>query len=307
VHDLTEYVTEDDKLFVVTHMALIDVDAQQWSMRIDGMARKPCTINLEKILALPQHDVTSVHECAGSPLTPREAKRRVGNVVWTGVRLSDVLSVCGVESGASHVWVEGLERGNFADIKDQPYIKDLPLEKALAPEVLLAVAMNGRPLRAERGGPVRLVVPGWYGTNSVKWVGKITAADARAPGPYTTRFYNDPSPIGPRPVWGIAPECVVVSPAPDTLVAAGKEIYIEGWAWAESGVKRVEISVDGRRSWMEATLEARRNFGWQQFRLLWTFGAGEHHISCRCIDANGLGQPPESARNEIHSVVVSAA
>jgi DMSO/TMAO reductase YedYZ molybdopterin-dependent catalytic subunit len=307
VHALTEYVTDDDQLFVVTHMALIDVDPRAWSLRIEGMVENPCALSLDQILALPRHDVMSVHECAGSPLTPKEAKRRVGNVVWTGPRLSDVLDVCGLQSGAAYVWSEGLEWGEFAGIKDQPFVKDLPLEKARAPEVLLAVAMNGRPLRAERGGPVRLVVPGWYGTNSVKWVGKLTLSDTRAPGPYTTRFYNDPTPAGPRPVWAIAPECVVVSPADNALVPAGRRTDIEGWAWADAGVVRVEISVDAGQSWTVAALEERRDFGWQRFRHSWVPFAGEHHLACRCFDAHGVGQPATSERNEIHSIVVRAS
>ncbi|RDV00472.1 molybdopterin-dependent oxidoreductase [Trinickia dinghuensis] len=307
VHALTEYVTDDEKLFIVTHMALIEIDPSAWCLRVDGMVRRPCEITLEQILSLPQYEVTSVHECAGSPLTPLEAKRRVGNVVWAGPRLSDVLHACGIEQEASYVWSEGLEWGEFAGIQNQPFVKDLPIEKALAPEVLLAVAMNGRPLRAERGGPVRLVVPGWYGTNSVKWLGRITLAGTRAPGPYTTRFYNDLTPTGSRPVWQIAPECVVVSPANNDSVTSDRQICIEGWAWADAGVIRVEISVDGRQSWAEAELDERRDFGWQHFRFHWTPAAGEHQLSCRCFDAHGAGQPDASARNEIHSVVVSAS
>jgi DMSO/TMAO reductase YedYZ molybdopterin-dependent catalytic subunit len=306
VQALTEYVTDDDQLFVVTHMALIEVDPQMWSLRVDGMVTNPISITLDEILALPRLDVHSVHECAGSPLTPKVAKRRVGNVVWNGVRLSDVLDLCGIQPGAAYVWTEGLEWGEFAGIKDEAFVKDLPLHKALAPEVLLAVALNGKPLRAERGGPVRLVVPGWYGTNSVKWVGKITLADRRAPGSYTTRFYNDPTPAGPRPVWDIAPECVIVSPADNSVVSAGEPTNIEGWAWSDAGVTRVEVSVDGGKNWKVAKHAGRRDFSWQHFSLSWIFRVGEHRISCRCFDARGVGQPVSSARNEIHSITITA-
>jgi len=307
VHALTEYVTDDDKLFIVTHMAMIEVDAQEWALQIGGMVDRPCMVALEQILSLPQYEVTSVRECAGSPLTPLEAKRRVGNVVWSGARLSDVLDLCGVQSGASYVWSEGLEWGEFAGIEDQPFVKDLPIEKALAPEVLLAVSMNGRPLRPERGGPVRLVVPGWYGTNSVKWVGKITLADSRAPGPYTTRFYNDVTPTGLRPVWEIAPECVIVAPAANAVVGAGLTTKIEGWAWAAAGVARVVVSVDGGQNWITAAVDKRRDFSWQHFSLPYVFTAGEHRLSCRCFDIHGNGQPAAAARNEIHTIEIVAS
>src|ERR1700722_3334751 len=131
VHALTEYVTDDDQLFVVTHMALMEVDPQLWSLRVGGMVTNPINITLDEILALPRHDVHSVHECAGSPLTPKVAKRRIGNVVWNGVRLSDILDLCGIQPGAAYVWTEGLEWGEFAGIKDEPFVKDLPLHKAL--------------------------------------------------------------------------------------------------------------------------------------------------------------------------------
>lgn len=302
VHDLTDYMTEDEKLFLVTHMALIEIDPDTWRLHVGGMVQRPISLRLDEICALPQHEVVSVHECAGSPLAPTEPKRRVGNVTWSGARLADVLDRCGVTPGALFIWSEGLEWGEYAGIKDEPFVKDLPLDKALSPEVLLAVAMNGKPLRAERGGPVRLVVPGWYGTNSVKWLGKITVADRRAPGPYTTRFYNDPTPTGPRPVWAIAPESVLVSPASDTPLSAGQPVTIEGWAWAEAGVSLVEVSVDGGQHWATASLTPRHDFGWQRFSLLWSFDAGHHKLLCRCFDSKGVGQPTASARNAVHSI-----
>lgn len=304
VHALTTPVTADEDLFLLAHMGLIEVSPESWELRVEGMVRRPAAFRLADLLAMPQIEVMSVHECAGSPLTPTVPKRRVGNVIWSGVRLADVLGQCGVATEAAFVWTHGLERGDFADVKDELYVKDLPLEKALSPEVLLATAMNGKPLTPDRGGPMRLVVPGWYGTNSVKWLGGLTLAERRAPGPYTTRFYNDPSPSGPQPVWGIAPESVLVSPAPDTALVAGEAVLLQGWAWAECGVSRVEVSADGGATWMAARLESRRDFGWQRFRLPWRFSPGRHQLSCRCFDLRGVGQPESGARNAVHSVDV---
>jgi len=246
----------------------------------------------------------SVHECAGSPLTPTVPKRRVGNVVWSGIRLADVLKQCGVAQGAAFVWTHGLERGDFADLKNELYVKDLPLAKAVSPEVLLATGMNEMPLTPDRGGPVRLVVPGWYGTNSVKWLGALTVTDRRAPGPFTTRFYNDPSPSGPQPVWGVAPESILVSPSPDHAPSPGEAVILQGWAWAELGVVKVEVSTDAGETWIPATLESRCDFSWQRFALPWTFQSGRHHLSCRCFDGSGTGQPESGARNAVYSVVI---
>jgi DMSO/TMAO reductase YedYZ molybdopterin-dependent catalytic subunit len=306
VHSLTEEVTADRDLFLVTHMGLAAVDAATWELRIDGLVQRPLSLSLPDLQAMPQHRVRSVHECAGSPLAPTEPKRRVGNVVWSGVRLSDLLDRAGVAPEAAYVWSEGLEWGTFAGLTGEAFVKDLPLAKARTPEVLLALAMNGEPLTSERGGPVRLVVPGWYGTNSVKWLGRLTLADRRAPGPFTTRFYNDVTPDGLRPVWGIAPESILVQPAPDSPVQAGRPCAVMGWAWAETGVVRVEVSTDGGAVWTDAALLKRDGFGWQRFTMDWTPGPGQHRLLCRCIDARGIGQPPNGARNAIHAVEIEA-
>jgi DMSO/TMAO reductase YedYZ molybdopterin-dependent catalytic subunit len=304
VHALTSYITEDRDLFLLAHMGLAAVDPREWRLQVSGLVIKPASFSLADLEAMTQHEILSVHECAGSPLTPDVPKRRVGNVVWSGVRLADVLEQCGLRPGAAFVWAQGLESGNFADLTDEPYVKDLPLVKAMSPELLLATGMNGMPLAPDRGGPVRLVVPGWYGTNSVKWLGALTIADRRAPGPYTTRFYNDPSQDGPVPVWGIAPECIIVSPCPDDAPSPGKPFLIQGWAWAESGVARVEVTSDGSARWIPAQIEPRVEFGWQRFTLPWTLQPGPHALSCRCFDANGIGQPESGARNAVHTLVV---
>ena len=307
VHALSSYVTDDKDLFLLAHMGLAEVDPVAWRLQLTGLVLTPMSFSFADLRALPQHQVTSVHECAGSPLTPTMAKRRVGNVVWSGVRLRDLLEQCGLAPAAAFIWAQGLESGDFADVKNEPYVKDLPLSKALSPEILLATGMNGMPLSSERGGPVRLLVPGWYGTNSVKWLGALTVTAHRAPGPYTTRFYNDPSPNGPKPVWGIAPECIIVSPSLEEAPVAGTPFLVQGWAWAESGVARVEVTADGGVNWMPAMLEQRVDFGWQRFSLHWEFPSGKTQLSCRCFDASGNGQPESGARNAVHTVSLDIA
>ncbi len=305
VHGLKSYITEDTYLFLLAHMGLAAIDPVEWRLDISGMVRQSGSFSLAHLEAMPHHEVTSVHECAGSPLTPTVPKRRVGNVVWRGVRLADVLEQCGLAVGAAFVWTHGLESGDFADLKNEPYVKDLPLAKARSREVLLATSMNGVPLSSGRGGPVRLVVPGWYGTNSVKWLGALTVTDHRSPGPYTTCFYNDASPAGPKPVWGIAPESVVVFPSPHDALLSGEPFLIQGWAWAESGVARVEVRTDVSGAWIPAHLESRIDFGWQRFTLPWTFRSGQQQVSSRCFDLSGIGQPESGARNAVHTVTVN--
>ncbi|MGZ2452786.1 MULTISPECIES: molybdopterin-dependent oxidoreductase [Rhizobium] len=303
IHALNSWITPEEDLFLVTHMGFLNIDPDHWHLDVDGLVGTPTRLRLSDLQAMPQREYMSFHECAGSPLAPTVAKRRIGNVVWKGVPLSLVLERAKISTDTSYVWTSGLEWGEYAEI-EETYQKELPIEKALAEEVLLALEINGRPLTPERGGPVRLVVPGWYGTNSVKWVGSITAADRRASGAYTTRFYNDPTASGTKPVWDVAPESVIVSPSPNDLLSADMPTKIWGWAWGDRRISSVEVSVDGGGSWQTASLGPREGRSWQRFELTWSPEPGPHVLLCRCKNELGEEQPASDARNAVHSVQV---
>ena len=305
VHALEKWITDEEDLFLVTHMGFLEVDPAEWYVEIGGLVDSPVTLRLPDLQAIPKREYMSFHECAGSPLAPTEPKRRIGNVVWTGVPLADVLHRAGIRGEASFIWTAGLEWGEYAGLVNETFQKDLPIAKALSPEVLLALEVNGKPLSPDRGGPVRLVVPGWYGTNSVKWIGSITAADRRAPGPYTTRFYNDPTPTGTRPVWATAPESVIVAPDPALPLGTGRICLIWGWAWGDAPIASVEVSVDGGDTWHAASIGARKDRSWQKFEYEWQPPEGRYVVMCRCTDVNGETQPAADARNAIHEVTVT--
>lgn len=303
VHALKSWITPEDDLFLVTHMGFLEIAPRRWHLDVNGLVGNPIKLSLSDLQALPQREYMSFHECAGSPLAPTVAKRRIGNVIWKGVPLSIVLEKAKISRDASYIWTSGLEWGEYADVQE-PYQKDLPIEKALSEEVLLALEINGQPLTPERGGPVRLVVPGWYGTNSVKWVGSITAARRRATGAYTTRFYNDPTASGMKPVWSVAPESVIVSPSPKDRLVADVPMNIWGWAWGDRQIQSVEVSVDGGGSWQCANVGPREDRSWQRFEWPWIPASGPHLLLCRCINEIGEGQPPSEARNAVHSVEI---
>jgi len=294
-------------MFLVTHMGLAEVDPDSWRLEIDGLVARPRRLSLADILAMPRTEITAIHQCAGSPLAPTEPKRRIANVTWAGVRLSHILDGLEIAPAARFVWSEGLEWGEFAGVSGEAFVKDLPLAKAMAPEVLLATHLNGAPLTPDRGGPVRLVAPGWYGTNSVKWLGRMTLAATRAPGPFTTRFYNDPGADGPIPVWGVAPESVIVGPDPAYPPKAGEDVTLWGWAWAEAGVASVEVSVDGGARWRPAEVEPPKGLEWRRFAASWTPTPGRHALLCRCVDQAGRGQPMDGARNAVHAIEIEVA
>lgn len=305
-HLLESFITSDEQLFQTIHMGAAVVDQSKWMLVVDGLVQKPFAINLEALKKLPRRTITSFHECYGSPLKPATtALWRVGNVQWTGVPLNLLLEIARPLSEASYVWSEGLDCGEFAGVEADRYQKDLPMEKAMSDEVLLAFEMNGKPLSQKRGGPVRLVVPGWFGTNSTKWISRITLQEHRATGPFTTRFYNEPDPSGPkgamRPVWSVEPNSMIVKPRPDEKLTS-LEVRVEGWAWSSRNDNTVEVSFDDGQSWMGAKVEPRVDFSWQKFSFVTALDSGDYKVMAKATSRDGLSQPLSGRRNHCHSV-----
>jgi DMSO/TMAO reductase YedYZ molybdopterin-dependent catalytic subunit len=312
-HQLRDRVTRTEDAIVLCHLGVARIDAEAWSLPIDGLVRRPLRLTLAELARRPHVEVASVHQCCGSPLRPDEPTRRVCNVVWGGVRLSELLADCEPEPSARFVWSSGADHGEFQGVRCDAYVKDLPLERVAA-DVLIADAMNGAPLRPENGYPARLVVPGYYGTNSVKWLTRLTLAAARAASPFTTRWYNDAvrDASGQRtgaanPVWAIAPESVIVSPAPNQAVALGETVEVWGWAWADGGISTVEVSVDGADAAanIHTTVEPSSGRAWQRFATTWwPERPGACELISRAQSSDGRAQPDTGARNAVHRVPV---
>jgi len=152
------------------------------------------------------------------------------------------------------------------------------------------------------------VVPGFYGTNSVKWLTRITLAETRASGPFTTRWYNDPleddASGRTAPVWAIAPQSVIVAPAPEAAIKAQQAVEVWGWAWADGGVVQVEVSVDGG-DWRPAQLEDASDRGWQRFAISWVPSKrAAVTLASRASSVRGECQPESGRRNAIYRVRV---
>jgi sulfane dehydrogenase subunit SoxC len=311
VAKLGPWITPADDVYVVAHMGIARVDVADWRLTVDGLVERPRQLDYREITGLPAHEVAAVIECFGNPVEPDVPTRRVGNVVWRGARLADLVARAGVQPGAAHVWLEGLDWGTFANIHSDRYVKDLPLARALQDDVLLAWEMNGAPLTPEHGFPLRAFVAGYFGTNAVKWLSRIHLAAERPESLFTTRLYNRRLLVGGQPVVQPVRELdvhsVIVAPADGATLGAGRHA-VSGWAWSAWDVARVEVSTDGGTAWAPAQLTPRgATPTWQGFAFEWTVERpGRYQLGCRATDAHGRGQPPEG-RNRIHTVGVTVA
>ena len=311
-HQLTERITPTKDLIVLCHLGVPQVARDDWSLSIEGLVERAVTIRFDDLARYPKHRVTSIHQCAGSPVVPYEPARRITNVTWGGVRLRDVLDHCGVQAQARYAWATGLDYGRFDQVEVESYVKDFPVAR-LDQDVLLAYELNGAPLPVEHGFPVRLVVPGFYGTNSVKWLARITLAATRASGPFTTRYYNDPVLDAARhdtgrtePVWAIGPESVIVAPAPGARLTRGSESWIWGWAWGDAAIASVDVFAGDEP--VRVTLEPRSERAWQRFSAVWRpRRAGKVTLCSIATAADGAAQPREPWRNAVYGVDVTVA
>jgi DMSO/TMAO reductase YedYZ molybdopterin-dependent catalytic subunit len=302
-------ITPTDDVYVIAHMGVARVDAGPWRLTVDGLVERRCALDYQEVTALPAREVTAVIECFGNPVEPDVPTRRVGNVVWRGVPLAEVLRRAGVQPAADSVWLEGLDSGTFAGVHSDRYVKDLPLARALEDDVLLAWAMNGEPLTREHGFPLRAFVPGYFGTNAVKWLTRVHLAVGRPESLFTTRLYVRRVEVGGesvrQPVREIDVHAVIVTPAAGAALARGRHA-VAGWAWGAWEVARVEVSVDGGTRWRDAALAPRpAGHAWQRFTLEWTPDApGTYDLACRATDVRGRVQPSHG-RNRIHTITVT--
>src|SRR5215218_2181859 len=167
--------------YLVVHWDIPLSDATAWRLTIGGRVRRPLELTLEALRARTRHTLPVTMECAGNGrgwLTPRPVSlpwlgEAIGTAEWTGTPVRELLEEAGVADGAVEVVFRGADRGVQGGL-EHDYERSLPLQEALREEVLLAFGVNGRPLPPQHGYPLRLVVPGWYGMTSVKWLRRIT-------------------------------------------------------------------------------------------------------------------------------------
>ncbi|PRZ41209.1 molybdenum-dependent oxidoreductase-like protein [Antricoccus suffuscus] len=310
VHDLITTITPTDDHFVLSHFGNARINLADWRLEVDGLVDRDARLTLEDVRSFPRHEVQSVLQCGGFPDDPRINTHNASNAIWAGADLAEVLDSVGLDRRTSFIWSFAPDHGTYASWSADYYVKDLPIERVREGGVLLAYEVNGEPLTPEHGFPLRLLVPGFYGTNSVKWLCRIAAADHRAPGLFSTELYNDPipSPSGGmpqrKPVWAVAPDSIIVSPRQHERITH-TSVSVWGWTWAADEIATVEVSLDDGRSWQRADVAGRVQHSWQRFEFLGSSElVGKTVVIVRATDIHGTRQPLEDARNTAHRIGV---
>jgi DMSO/TMAO reductase YedYZ molybdopterin-dependent catalytic subunit len=306
---LAYWLTKADQFYVRNHFAQPKLDAATYRLSVTGHVEAPLELSLDE-LRKDAKTVPLTLECAGNGrvfLTPQVRGLQwgigaVGTAEWTGIPLGAILERAKVKAGAVDVILVGADSGAITADPSSPGVisfdRSLPLAKAKQDEVILATAMNGDPLPASHGAPVRAVVGGWYGMASVKWLTKVIVTDRPYGGFWQTLDYS----VWERrhglptlvPITAMQPKAVIVSPGLNAAVAAGKPVTVSGMAWAgEKKVAKVELSADGGTTWAAATLTgAEKPFCWRSWEYAWTpTTRGPAQLLARATDAAGATQP----------------
>lgn len=300
---------------------------EDWELLIEGEVRNKIRFTFDQILRMPKAIAANTLECSGNGRLLLKEKARgnpwtiggVGNAVWGGVWLKDVLQKAGIKETAKHVSFEGFDKPlGSAGIK---FIRSIPLSKALS-STLLAYEMNGEPLPVKHGFPMRGLALGWTGANCVKWLHKVTLLEKPYEGFFMDNVYRvfqrgEDSKSG-KVVTGIKLKSIITQPEKDETLPPGP-VTILGAAFAgESDIEKVEVSTDGGQTWNPATfIGPHEPYAWRQWQYVWdVVKAGDYTIMARATDVEGNQQPMASSWNvlgygtngvEEHSVTVHIA
>jgi DMSO/TMAO reductase YedYZ molybdopterin-dependent catalytic subunit len=308
------WITPIDAFFVRQHLPRpAPIDTEAYRLTVNGMVEKPLELTLADLRKLPQYTVLATIECTGngrafySPKLPgiQWTRGAIGNAEWRGPRAGDVLKMAGSAASAAYMETDGADTGLAAT---PDFVRSLPMSKALDPATILALSMNGQTPDIH-GLPVRLIVPGWDGTSSVKWVIRISATAQSNAGFFMNPGYRYPKyavPPGSPPktaelevIEGMPVKSCITAPEDGAKATLGS-LTIRGFAWAgEQAIERVEVSTDGGSRWRDAQLSTPKlPFAWRLWHIDWRPSEpGYYTILSRATDTAGRVQPIVSPWN----------
>jgi sulfane dehydrogenase subunit SoxC len=306
-------VTPAGMHYLLIHFDVPEADEATWTLSVGGLVRHPLELSMTELTNRPSVTMPVTMECAGNGrarLSPRPISQpwlteAIGTAEWTGTPLRPILEEAGIEEGSVELVFRGADHGIQGGV-EQDYERSLTIEQAMRGEVFLAYEMNGVPLPPQHGFPLRLVVPGWYGMTSVKWLNAIEAVGEPFRG-YQMESYRvrqRPEDEG-EPVTRMSPRSLLVPPGfPDFLTR--RRFVDKGWhvlfgrAWSGWGaIDRVEVSSNGGATWADAAVgEAVSPYAWAPWTFSWDAAqSGAFELWSRATDVAGNTQPLEQPWN----------
>lgn len=297
---LDGFYVPNDLFFVRSNGDNPEIDPETWRLTIDGEVEREITLSLSDLQAMSQVEQASFLECTGNgrsrfqPVAEGTTWKNdaAGNAIWGGVPLRDVLALAGVKASG----VEVVSQGGDLEIMK----RGLPVGVAMQPSTLIALRMNGEPLPVVHGFPARLIVPGWAGIASTKWLTRLTVSDEPFVGPFQGDLYvvydADGTPIAP--VREMPVKSIIVSPEEGGNVLPSSTAT--GFAWSGyGGISRIETSLDNGESWQPADIvEEAGPYSWVRWEQRLELDPGQYEILARATDRRGLQQPWKAFWNQ---------
>jgi sulfite oxidase len=314
----TTRLTPVERFYIRNHFDLPTGDpaawADSWRLGVTGLVSKPLSLSVADLQAMKQTTVEAVLQCAGNgrglfrPRVPGVQWRigAMGNAEWTGVRFADILARAGATKDARHVQLQGMERPTLE--KTPPFVRGIPIAKALHPDTLVALRMNGAPLSPHHGFPARLVVPGWVGDDWVKWLTTVEVRVDEPKGFFYETGYRFPEPPGApgeavppermKPMSTLFVKSLIGSISDGDVIAPGRHELVGVAFSGEARIAKVEVTLDGGATWTRAELDGPdTEYGFRVFRHDWDAAPGKHTIGSRATDTKGATQPVEPVWN----------
>jgi DMSO/TMAO reductase YedYZ molybdopterin-dependent catalytic subunit len=322
--DLTTYHTPEAVFYVRNNYDAQPVDPAQWTLRVEGEVDQPLVLRLDDLRKLPAFSQDVTLECAGNGRAfhkPRASGIQweygaVGNGRWKGVRLADVLALARLRPGARHVAFDGVDKPPTPQAPD--FIRSVPLWKALERHTMIALELGDRPIPHLHGGPARVLVPGFVGSASIKWVERIVALTQEFDGFYMKSNYTAPRADNDKEIYSLQSlevKSVIVGPAEGDKLTAGR-VSVWGWAWTGEGeLTGLDVSTDGGQSWKPGQFSGSWDrYSWRKWEFDWEARPGAHTLMARASDSLGRVQPTSRAFNRlgyrwnvIHAIRVDVA
>ncbi len=306
-------ITPNKFFFVRNNSVSIDIDASEWQLSIDGDAvANPIELSYNDIRNLPSRTLVAYLECGGNHRAMFDIVKGekadgtqwktggISNGEWIGVSLRDVLTLAGVSDSAASVLLIGLD----TESPEEGFRRVISVEKAMHPDTILAYALNGEALPKDHGFPLRALVPGWVGSSSIKWLGRIQVSSEQLWTRNNTTSYvliGDDYPPEGEALGKVATTQSIKSalalPMPAELPSGTQRIH--GYAHsADAPITRVEWRSDSGNTWNESTLQQQPRYSWTRFEFIWEAQPGEHTIMTRATDAAGNTQPDDIPFNK---------